>query len=438
MLRKDKSRFFTLPGGYRTVLWSIIAVLAVVAVWSVVRRYHISYTSWSGPDTPTYIRAWQNICDYGIDFFRTPVYPLIIGLAETVTGALYGPAIAFIQSLQWLMFIMSVFSFYAIARRLIHSEPASLVATAMYAFSPFALYYNNYIMTESPAASWLVMLTHLLLLYYERPSIKNISGITLLTLLLVFLRPSMIFLLPLVAVYAIVVIVINRQMWRRYIALLPGIALVGVATGCYIGVMHSKCGIPAMSSVLMLNDLEEFCLHNTISDAELQRYPTIKQSKTYCVPISDGYYFNDYVLGRHLRETYDEYTRIKADYADELHDYRLEHIERFMPFDNEVSMNPESLLSRIMLKLPGCGAWVALWGVFCLVVLLPSLLRRRFNGAAWLVASIFCSTVIVVIYGAYGDYFRLMYPVSWIVWLMFVAVVVKAVEWLRPYFPAQR
>ena len=139
-----------------------------------------------------------------------------------------------------------------------------------------------------------------------------------------------------------------------------------------------------------------------------------------------------------MREAYIEYRRLMAVYADEMRAYRLEHAERFMTFANEVSMNTESKLSRTMLKLPGCGAWVALWGVFCLVVLLPSLLRRRFDGAAWLVASIFCSTVIVVIYGAYGDYFRLMYPVSWIVWLMFVAVVVKAVEWLRPYFPAQR
>ena len=438
MLRKAKEYIVTRPGGGRAVLWSIVAVLTVVAVWSIVRRYGNTYTSWTGADTSTYIGAWHNICEHGIDVFRTPVYPLLIGGAEALTGAFYGSAVAIIESLQWLIFILSVFSFYGIARRLICGSVESLAATAMYAFSPFALYYNNYIMTESLAASWLVMLTHLLLLYYERPSLKCISGITLLTLLMVFLRPSLIFLLPLVAVYAIVVMVIKRDRWRRYVALLPGIAAVGIAAAGYIGAMDRQFGVPAMSSVLMLNDLEEFCLHNTVSDADLEHYPVIKRSKTYCSPTGDSYYFSDYELNKQMREAYIEYRRLMAVYADEMRAYRLEHAERFMTFANEVSMNPESMLSRTMLKLPGCGAWVALWGVFCLVVLLPSLLRRRFNGAAWLVASIFCSTVIVVIYGAYGDYFRLMYPVSWIVWLMFVAVVVKAVEWLRPYFPAQR
>ena len=438
MLRKAKEYFVKRPGGVRAVLWSIIAVLTAIAVWSIVRRYDNTYTSWTGADTITYVGAWHNILDHGIDIFRTPVYPLLIGATEVLTGAFYGPAVAIIESLQWLIFILSVFSFFGIARRLICGTVARLAATAMYAFSPFALYYNNYILTESLAASWLVMLVHLLLLYYERPNLKIISGITLLTLLMVFLRPSLIFLLPLVAVYAIVVMVIKKPQWRRYVALLPGVALVGIAAASYIAAMHRQFGVPAMSSVLMLNDLEEFCLHNTVSDAELEHYPVIKRSKTYSSPTGDSYYFSDYELNKQMREAYIEYKRMKADYADELRGYRLERIGRFMPFANEVSMNPESRLSRAMLTLPGCGVWLVLWGVFCFVVLLPSLLRRRFDSAAWLVASIFCSTVIVVLYGAYGDYFRLMYPVSWIVWLMFVAVVVKVVEWLRSYFPRQR
>ena len=44
MLRKAKEYIVTRPGGGRAVLWSIVAVLTVVAVWSIVRRYGNTYT----------------------------------------------------------------------------------------------------------------------------------------------------------------------------------------------------------------------------------------------------------------------------------------------------------------------------------------------------------------------------------------------------------
>ena len=142
-------------------------------------------------DTPTYIYAWENsLSHFQIDIFRTPVYPLLIGLCKSICGDFLEVVVV----LQHLIFIISVFYFKRIAACFIESQKVVFTITVLYIITTGIGDWATCILTESLAISGLVFLFYNIVWWVKTRKRSCVTYSTLWLLLLVFLRPSFIYL----------------------------------------------------------------------------------------------------------------------------------------------------------------------------------------------------------------------------------------------------
>ena len=144
-----------------------------------------------GFDTQYYFLAGERLWNGQLDCLRTPVYPLLLKLFNVCFGDRGG--VAGIVILQSAVYLLSVASLHNIARLAIKNRLIQMAVTFLYVIC-VAPGWCNELMTESLSISGCVIIADLICRYIQRPSAKTSIGIFLITLFLVFIRPSFIFL----------------------------------------------------------------------------------------------------------------------------------------------------------------------------------------------------------------------------------------------------
>ena len=202
------------------------------------------------PDYLSYLKAWDEHLSQGeIDKFRTPLYPLYLGLMKTIFGSHFtlGAIIG-----QYIVFLLSIRAFYAIAYWFIHSEKIVLGTTLIYAVYPGIIHWSNSLMTESLAISGTVFLLYGVMRLYDRYSTAWTVITAGLMILLLMLRPIFIYLLP--TLFLAWIIAFRKSNKRKQ-------AISGLISPCfatwalmaYMAVFYHAYGIFSTSSVSTYN-----------------------------------------------------------------------------------------------------------------------------------------------------------------------------------------
>lgn len=158
-------------------------------------------------DTASYIHAWNNYRVGMMDMGRTPVYPSFIGFFKSIfAGNVYLDMVAVAQH---VLFLVSIYIFYQLISDLV-SRRISLWTTAFYALYPTMAIWSSTILTESLAMTGSVFFLYFLFRYIKNARVKDIFMANVLLSLLLFLRPSFIYLLPITLLVTSLLLATNK------------------------------------------------------------------------------------------------------------------------------------------------------------------------------------------------------------------------------------
>lgn len=201
-------------------------------------------------DTVSYVRAWDNLKSGEIDLWRTPSYPIILGILKCCLGDYFMWATIIIQ---FITFIISIKYFYIVAGKLIDNEIIVISITAFYALYPCIPTWNNYILTESFAVYGIIFFLYYIIKVYVDKSIKYHIHLLICILFLIFLRPAIIFIIPILLL--ILCILGFKLSWAKTVRY-GFISLFGVCTclSGYIYLYQKKYGLSSPTAVGVLNN----------------------------------------------------------------------------------------------------------------------------------------------------------------------------------------
>ena len=219
---------------------AVINAVLLICIWGV-----FPISCW---DSTTYINAWDNSLSQGrIDFIRTPVYPIFIGIIKFLFNSHYLLATIIIQH---LIFIVSIYYFKEILLWKIKSRQIVNWMTIVYILIPATSTWANCILTESLTMSFIVFLIYCICTFQQKAHIQYVLYITLWLFLLIFIRPA--------CLYLIVALTITWFFFfkhHRKLAIfgLCGIILVGVLEIGYCFKFKNEFGQFTPSSVSTMN-----------------------------------------------------------------------------------------------------------------------------------------------------------------------------------------
>lgn len=232
-------------------LWYIL-LYTLMTLYFVNKIYlHSGCIEWF--DSKSYISAADRVINGMPDMFRTPVYPLLIGLFERLLGAEWRIGII---TLQYVGVIVSALALRVLALKYIRNRKIAFAVTAIYLLMPYTSIYILCIMTESLAVSGIILLMYFMLRPLPgTPGVGNALASTILLLFLVFLRPIFISLFPVCIGYYLFLLWRNRKGGHKagIITVLAGLVTVGGLVFAYNRQITRIYGIKSLSTVTTIN-----------------------------------------------------------------------------------------------------------------------------------------------------------------------------------------
>lgn len=203
-------------------------------------------------DTSTYFDAAEIIMRGGIDESRTPIYPFLLGCFNLLTHSEHYTSIIMVI-VQWLCFLISVFYMLKTLRLFNVPEKAIFWITLFYAVCPGINSHNYLIVTDSLALSFAVLYMYLCARAWFAPNMKHYMAVWTMVLIMIFLRPIFIYLLPVTIVFA--VLLSRRERTPRMILVnIIGTVVNLMVIGAYVYSMNEKFGIKTISVVSSANN----------------------------------------------------------------------------------------------------------------------------------------------------------------------------------------
>ena len=257
-----------------TIIYACAIVCSVVLIlgWGV----QIS------PDSPTYISAWENFSNGKIDVFRTPIYPFFLGTMKSMFGETYFRFATI--CVQHLIFLISTYYFYKTAQHFISVKRVVFLVSLFYATLSFFTTWNNCILTESLAISVMVILIYTIICLYQSQSWTSVIFYTSMLLMLIFLRPAFVYMLPILMATWLYLLLFKN---KRKIAIkgISGTLVVIIALFSYMKTFECEYGLFTSSQVGTLNQVciaRQYGLFepNSIQDPQLKAH-IIESYKLY-------------------------------------------------------------------------------------------------------------------------------------------------------------
>lgn len=238
-------------------------------------------------DTPSYLRAWDNLSNGQLDTFRTPLYPVFIGSAMSLFGKAWGWVVIIVQ---YAIFLLSIKYFHRLSSGLLN-EKWALATTAFYAIYPTFNSWGNLILTDSLGLSLSVFLFYACYRIIKEGSLRHIILMALLLLLLLALRPSNISLL-IPAAFSFLLLLFVKEKRKAGILGLAGAAFCSFLLIGYSFKIKEKTGVFTPSTVSVSNNLTIARMYGYLSpDAvdDPRRSEVIRQNyEKYGQELSEG------------------------------------------------------------------------------------------------------------------------------------------------------
>lgn len=231
-----------LKSNLRTLYWAtIIEAIVMIVIWGGIMT----------PDSYTYIQAWETIGQGEINHGRTPVYPFFLGVIGNVLGysKIY---LIVVVTLQYALFLYSVRCFYKTMLFLIKNERIVFWIALFYATFPAFTSWNITILTESFALSGSVILMYFIVKTWSEDNLKSVVGGIFWLGFLIFLRPSFIYLLPIMAIFYLMLIIIRKNRPLSFIGVI-GFVMIAGSLHLYMKQYQKVYGFYASTNTSVLN-----------------------------------------------------------------------------------------------------------------------------------------------------------------------------------------
>lgn len=225
-------------------------------------------------DTASYISAWENISSFHIDIWRTPVYPLFIGITKAFFEANFLMAAAIIQH---IVFLISIWYFYKLIAIVTDSERIAFYISAFYALYPCVATWNCFILTEPLAIYSMIFTLYCAIMAYKKHSILYTISLGFWTFFQIFLRPAQIYILPILFVGWLLLFVKEKKVTSVF---LGGIFAILIATSAMLVYMwefkktyglYTPCGVSVVNKYYMARRDGNLLIQN-IKDKEFRSY----------------------------------------------------------------------------------------------------------------------------------------------------------------------
>ena len=261
-------------------------------------------------DTISYSNAWSSFHKGSIDLWRTPIYPFILESLRLCFGEnnyMFATII-----IQFATFLISIRYFYNISASLVNNEQICFWITAFYALFPCIPTWNNFILTESFAVYGTIFFLYYIIKIYKDGIISYHIHLTVCLLFLVFLRPSFIFIIPVLFLLLCFLWYTNKSLKKS--VYVGGITLcfVGFSLISYMHLYKKEYGLYTPTAVGVLNNyyiarMEGMISPEMTNDSILKKY-IMNSIKKHGIQYSHGSGYDLGIEGIHAIKQFGPHT----------------------------------------------------------------------------------------------------------------------------------
>ena len=382
--------------------WNHLSVLYLFAVVCSIFIFACSAES-EFYDTQTYIDAWDVIKCGVIDVFRTPVYPCLLGIAKTLFGE---DAFLWTVSLvQWMLFLPTVLCFYRISQRLFASDRLAFVLSMVYVV--IAVAWVNRILTESLAMDGIVVLLWCIIKLYDRFSMATAASMTAVLMLMIFLRPAFVYLLPMLTVWWILVAVVGKK-YRTATVGVAGTAAVAALLLLYMAGYERQYGTFSMSNVSKINQIAN-------ARVFFRNEPERIKDEVLRAELYSDYSSNIAVVSAHLTDYY----RLHPDVRVRNVLSNLYKSTEYLLLENYLGFPLRTISELLTCRMSDLYMFLLIYTALLIYVMIK---QRRIPLLTVLMYMWTISHLFVAIAGAHAEYGRLFVPALLLVLLLFGGV----------------
>lgn len=256
-----------------------------------VRNIYHAYNSavFFNGDSATYCYAAETILSGKLDVYRTPLYPIVIGLFRFLDPVDPFPNIILLQHFcSWL----SIVPFYLLCKHWFGNVSISFLASLTYACLPGLLEYNYSYYPESLQLSFISVAAFLFCRYLTKPSFCNVILFNACIFLLVMLKPGCLFFYGVAAV-----ILILRFIYEKNSAILkielPGFLISVALLMCYCLINKKQNDFFGISNVTHDNNFANVVLSGAYKNFPDNRLIHIIDTMKFKGVYHTVFYLND-------------------------------------------------------------------------------------------------------------------------------------------------
>ncbi len=212
-----------------------------------------------GGDTQDYLLAadrfsFSALLHGEVDTLRLPGYPALIYLSRGFFG--HDNACRVVVIVQYLLYFLSIPCFCRIVEHYKLGVLCTWFAIVCYSVTPTLIAWNQMILPESLSISATVFFIFLVFIYLERPTYLKAALLGMSAFFLVMLRPSFLFLVPMLFLFWILVTCVFFKGIRKHLA---GFGCTVLSLAMILGYCHlieKKCGVFNLTEVAVSNQFQ--------------------------------------------------------------------------------------------------------------------------------------------------------------------------------------
>ncbi|MDB5134567.1 MAG: Dolichyl-phosphate-mannose-protein mannosyltransferase [Mucilaginibacter sp.] len=246
---------FAQKGSWNNKLVKIISahLLWILIISGIVRLiYYTALLNTQAFDSAGYINYHANILKGETDGLRTPVYPYFIKLIR-----LFGQQnlIDHVITAQVVISFLSIILFYKIVQAFFRKRSVIFAASLLYGIMLPVINFDKLILTESLSVTCSLIFIYMMVGYLQKP--QNIKAwiLTLYVFIAIMLRPSFIYLLPLVIAFWLLRLIVSKKDRKMCLSGLAASIVVILLILGYSNLNKKNAGFNGISVVSNNNEL---------------------------------------------------------------------------------------------------------------------------------------------------------------------------------------
>jgi hypothetical protein len=229
------------------LFWILIVCFAIRLI------YYSTLLNTQAVDTASYLNYHANLLKGETDALRTPVYPYFIkligcfGVQNLVDNVI---------TAQVIISFLSIIIFYKIVRAQYKKQAVIFAACLVYGAMLPVVNFDKLILTESLSVTFSLIFIYIIVSYLQKPTDLKAWALSLLVFIAIMLRPSFIYLLPLVIAFFLLRWLVCPKEWKMCLSGLAGAGFTILLIFAYSNLNEKNVGFNGISVVSNNNEID--------------------------------------------------------------------------------------------------------------------------------------------------------------------------------------